>query len=124
MDNSNSHQSQELGVESLYSLISEELEKEKAAGAERMKSLEGELNKERTAGAERVKALEGELTNVKKERDALAKECELALLNSHHLQKELEHHFSESCGRDALLKTYQDQQKRMKKVISMLMSKK
>ena len=137
--------------------------KERAAGAERVKALEGELagvkgerdarvkekqkeveelkqqvsartaeleaeRQEKAAGAQRMKALEGELAGVKGEREAQAKkakeareEAELTLLQLHQVQEELEHYFLKSRGADQLAAAQQDQLLRAQALMARLL---
>ena len=85
--------------------------------------------KERAAGAERLKALEGELAGVKGERDAQAKEkeeaqeeAELTLLQLYQVQEELEHYFLQSRTQDDLLRQHQEQSSEFKSIISKLVN--
>ena len=99
----------------------EELKQQVSAKAA---ELEIERN-ERAAGAERVKALEGELAGVKAERDAQEKDKEatredadLTLLQLHQVQEEVEHYFLLSRLQANMLSTSEKLSKRASTLIS------
>lgn len=83
--------------------------------------LEAEI-KGRCIERKRLIALEKQLDEVKKEHDAKAEEAEIALFQLHQVQKELEYHFYQSCGKSQLLEKSHDQQKRIKELIPKLLN--
>ena len=97
-------------------------QQESAKGAELEKD-----KKEKAAGAERVKALEAELVGVKGERDARVKEKEaareeadLALLQLHQVQEELEYYLSLSGKQSEMISAADALNKRAAAIISKL----
>ena len=82
--------------------------------------LEAEI-KGRCIERKRLIALEKELDEVKREHDSKADEAEIALFQLQQVQKELEYHFYQSCGKSQLLEKNYDQQKRIKELIPKLL---
>ena len=104
-----------------------EVEELKQQVSARTAELEAE-RQEKAAGAQRMKALEGELAGVKGEREAQAKkakeareEAELTLLQLHQVQEELEHYFLKSRAVDQLAAVQQDQLLRAQALMARLL---